>query len=390
MVRLGLNLKPLPSSLHLPPLCASVLHITVAVLFAVAAISVVLNIKLNRSRYCYWFVVMVWIIFVNMHASLPFINICLTHPPLNSWFSFLFAMRCTEMQSNTSLHNLYPPFCSQFKPEEKTGSSFSVHICKPFAIFGCLLIAFSASNSRPPSFSILSQRCHQSSHCFHFSYDFQTNSLNQIAEFCVHACPVFTLMPFAAWLLFNTFCSCLSWFCSFFFFFFFTQCTQSTKDVLERVVHSSDFPVLCSPGTPKTTPQVLNVSSRAAPTSEPSPSVGCTQQQARQPAATACPPFSRSNKRDSLHSINPAFRLASPSPTLSHTTLILGDAPDTGFNPLHWADLSGCAAHRWSGYNLFRCGGHDACCDLFRQDVIVRSCGLSCTTSVTLYVSFRI
>uniref|UniRef100_A0A3Q4FYK4 Palmitoyltransferase n=1 Tax=Neolamprologus brichardi TaxID=32507 RepID=A0A3Q4FYK4_NEOBR len=61
----------------------------------------------------------------------------------------------------------------------------------------------------------------------------------------------------------------------------------STKDVLERVVHSSDFPVLCSPGTPKTTPQVLNVSSRAAPTSEPSPSVGCTQQQARQPAATA-------------------------------------------------------------------------------------------------------
>lgn len=138
----------------------------------------------------------------NMHASLPFINICLTHPPLNSWFSFLFAMRCTETQSNTSLHNLYPPFCSQFKPEEKTGSSFSVHICKPFAIFGCLLIAFSASNSRPPSFSILSQRCHQSSHCFHFSYDFQTNSLNQIAEFCVHACPVFTLMPFAAWLLF--------------------------------------------------------------------------------------------------------------------------------------------------------------------------------------------
>lgn len=113
------------------------------------------------------------------------------------------------------------------------------------------------------------------------------------------------------------------------------MCTQSTKDVLERVVHSSDFPVLCSPGTPKTTPQVLNVSSRAAPTTEPSPSVGCTQQQARQPAATACPPFSRSNKRDSLHSINPAFRLASPSPTLSRTTLILGDAPDTGFNPLH-------------------------------------------------------
>lgn len=113
------------------------------------------------------------------------------------------------------------------------------------------------------------------------------------------------------------------------------MCTQSTKDVLERVVHSSDFPDLCSPGTPKTTPQVLEVSNSAAPITKPSPSVGCTQQCARQPAATACPPFGQSNKRDSLHSINPAFRLASPSPTLSRTTLMLGDTFDTGFNPLN-------------------------------------------------------
>lgn len=97
-----------------------------------------------------------------------------------------------------------------------------MHIYKPFAIFGCLLIAFSASNSRPPSFSILSQRCHQSSHCFHCSYDFQTNSLNQIAEFSVHACPVFTLMPFAAWLLLTHFAPAFFLFLSLFFLLLYT------------------------------------------------------------------------------------------------------------------------------------------------------------------------
>ncbi|KAM9310199.1 palmitoyltransferase ZDHHC18a isoform 1-T1 [Pholidichthys leucotaenia] len=110
------------------------------------------------------------------------------------------------------------------------------------------------------------------------------------------------------------------------------MCTQSTKDILERVVHSSDFPGLCPPGTPKTIP--LEVSSSAPPTTEPSPSPGCSQQRARRTAAAPCPPFSRSNRRDSLHSINPAFRLASPSPALSRSTLNLGDPPDIGFNSL--------------------------------------------------------
>ncbi|CAN9513953.1 unnamed protein product [Ophioblennius macclurei] len=102
------------------------------------------------------------------------------------------------------------------------------------------------------------------------------------------------------------------------------------------MVHSSDLPGLCSPGTPKTSPLVQEVSStNAAPTTEPSPSSGCSPQQDRQPTVLPCPPFGRSSKKDSLHSINPAFRLASPSPSLSRTTLILGEAPDIGFVPLH-------------------------------------------------------
>ncbi|XP_072250668.1 palmitoyltransferase ZDHHC18a isoform X1 [Leuresthes tenuis] len=108
------------------------------------------------------------------------------------------------------------------------------------------------------------------------------------------------------------------------------MCTRSTKDILERMVHSSDFHCLCPPGTPKTIPLNQEVPSAAAPTPEPSPSAGCS----RQPLAAPCPAFSRSSDRDSLHSINPAFRLASPSPSLSHTALILGSAPDLGFIPL--------------------------------------------------------
>lgn len=120
------------------------------------------------------------------------------------------------------------------------------------------------------------------------------------------------------------------------FCFLLTQCTQSTKDVLERAVHSFDFHDLCPPGTPKTTPLGLEVSNMAAPSPEPSASVGCSRQDTLHSVAAPCPPFSRSSKRDSLHSINPAFRLASPSPSLSRATLILGDALDVGVIPLSW------------------------------------------------------
>uniref|UniRef100_A0A1A8K2D8 Zinc finger, DHHC-type containing 18a n=1 Tax=Nothobranchius kuhntae TaxID=321403 RepID=A0A1A8K2D8_NOTKU len=111
------------------------------------------------------------------------------------------------------------------------------------------------------------------------------------------------------------------------------MCTQSTKDMLERMVNSSDLHGLCPAGTPKTTPLVLEVSSALA---EPSLSPGCSRQHVRRAAANpSCPPFSKRRNRDSLHSINPAFRLASPSPSLSRSTLVLGDPPDTGFIALH-------------------------------------------------------
>ncbi|XP_068180434.1 palmitoyltransferase ZDHHC18a isoform X1 [Antennarius striatus] len=112
------------------------------------------------------------------------------------------------------------------------------------------------------------------------------------------------------------------------------MCTLSTKDLLERVVHSIDLNGLCLPGTPKTTPLGLEVTKMAAVSSEASASAGCSRQHAHRPVMTVCPSMSRSSRRDSLHSVNPAFRLASPSPSLSRPTLILGDAPDIGFAPL--------------------------------------------------------
>ncbi|XP_037310169.1 palmitoyltransferase ZDHHC18a isoform X1 [Pungitius pungitius] len=107
------------------------------------------------------------------------------------------------------------------------------------------------------------------------------------------------------------------------------MCTKGTKDVLERMVRSLDSHGLCPPGAPKTTPVAVEVSGAATPPAERS------RQHTRRPVAAPCPPFSRGGeRRDSFHSSNPAFRLASPSPSLSRTTFILGEAPDIGFVPL--------------------------------------------------------
>lgn len=100
--------------------------------------------------------------------------------------------------------------------------------------------------------------------------------------------------------------------------------------MLERAAHSFDFRDLCPPGSTKTTPPSLEVSP------EPSATAGCSRQHDLQHTVAPCPPFSRSSKRDSLHSINPAFRLASPSPSLSRATLIQGDVREVGFIPLPW------------------------------------------------------
>nr|XP_057940680.1 palmitoyltransferase ZDHHC18a isoform X1 [Doryrhamphus excisus] len=108
------------------------------------------------------------------------------------------------------------------------------------------------------------------------------------------------------------------------------MCTQSTKDVLERMLHSSDFHGLCLPGTPKTTPLGLEVSNSAAAAPESSLTLGCS----RKPPVEPCSLLTGSAVSESMHSINPAFRLASPSPSLGRAPLIVGGTPDVGFIPL--------------------------------------------------------
>ncbi|KAM9405972.1 palmitoyltransferase ZDHHC18-A-like isoform 2-T2 [Salvelinus alpinus] len=150
------------------------------------------------------------------------------------------------------------------------------------------------------------------------------------------------------------------------------MCTQRTKDLLERVFRSPELQGLWPLGTPETAPgQELRArpeSRSPAPSSStgPPPSscsgsadgcllngcsgyangfppTGCscsanghppTGCSGRQAPSMECPPVN-SSKRLSLHSNNPAFRLASPSPSFTHNTIILGDAPDMGFIPLH-------------------------------------------------------
>lgn len=114
------------------------------------------------------------------------------------------------------------------------------------------------------------------------------------------------------------------------------QCTQSTKGMLGRVVRSLDFHELCPPGTPKTAPMGLEGSRSVVLSAEPSASVSCAPQPTLQSVVTPCPHFSRINKRDSLHSTNPAFRLASPSPSLNRAGFVLEVAPEVSFVPLPW------------------------------------------------------
>ncbi|XP_056142147.1 palmitoyltransferase ZDHHC18a [Lampris incognitus] len=106
------------------------------------------------------------------------------------------------------------------------------------------------------------------------------------------------------------------------------MCTQNTKDLLEMMVYSSDLHCLCPPGTPKTTPEGQEVSTTRSPSE--SSFTACSKHHSSQLMASPCPKFSRKSKRASLHSINPAFRLASPSPPLSRAILVLGDPPDIG------------------------------------------------------------
>lgn len=100
------------------------------------------------------------------------------------------------------------------------------------------------------------------------------------------------------------------------------QCSHSTKEVLDKAVHSLDLPELCPSGPPKTSP----LGQEALGSGE-------------DPATGSCPPLgrrsrrSRSPSRDSLHSFNPAFRLASPSPALGRPASAVGHAPQSDHAP---------------------------------------------------------
>ncbi|XP_057196191.1 palmitoyltransferase ZDHHC18a isoform X2 [Triplophysa rosa] len=113
------------------------------------------------------------------------------------------------------------------------------------------------------------------------------------------------------------------------------MCTQGTKEFLESVAHSTVIQSTCAPGAPKTTPVTqegvlgtITVSSPSRP-----PPTGCTACQAQRPINTSC--SQRGSKQADLHTHNPTIRLPSPPYTFNHRTLVLSDAPDVGFIPLH-------------------------------------------------------
>lgn len=97
--------------------------------------------------------------------------------------------------------------------------------------------------------------------------------------------------------------------------------------MLERV-RASDFHAVCPVGHPKTTPMGLEVRGSL---SAPRASATCPRRAV--PIDEIYTPCGRSRK-DSLHSINPAFRLASPSPSLTRANVTQSDAQEDVFIPL--------------------------------------------------------
>ncbi|XP_056448331.1 uncharacterized protein LOC130384247 [Gadus chalcogrammus] len=110
----------------------------------------------------------------------------------------------------------------------------------------------------------------------------------------------------------------------------------SPKELLERVVRSSELCLLGRPPVPKTAalepeepaprdPRCSSCSSSSSSSSSPS-SPGCWEGQPPCPpphTAAPCHPYGRGTRRGSPDSVNPAFRLALPSPTLSHAPLVV-------------------------------------------------------------------
>lgn len=118
------------------------------------------------------------------------------------------------------------------------------------------------------------------------------------------------------------------------------MCTQGTKEFIESVAHSTVIQSTCAPGTLKTIPvhqeSVLRTISITV-----SPPAGFTGHHPRRPIDMSCP--HRGSKPAALHTHKSMLPLPSPSYTFNDSPLILSDAPDVGFIPLHWAQ---CICHQ--------------------------------------------
>ncbi|XP_059909211.1 palmitoyltransferase ZDHHC18a isoform X1 [Gadus macrocephalus] len=129
---------------------------------------------------------------------------------------------------------------------------------------------------------------------------------------------------------------------------------MSPKELLERVVRSSELCLLGRPTAPKTAaleqeepaprdPRCSSCSSSSSSSSSSSPSSpGCWEGRPPcppPPKAAPCHPYGRGARRGSLDSVNPAFRLALPSPALSHAPLVVvvvvGGAAGSALVPPH-------------------------------------------------------
>lgn len=114
------------------------------------------------------------------------------------------------------------------------------------------------------------------------------------------------------------------------------MCTQGTKEFIESVAHSTVIQSTCAPGTLKRIPvhqeSVLRTISITV-----SPPAGFTGHHPRRPIDMSCP--HRGSKPAALHTHKSMLPLPSPSYTFNDSPLILSDAPDVGFIPLHWAQL---------------------------------------------------
>uniref|UniRef100_A0A8C1U7P5 Palmitoyltransferase n=1 Tax=Cyprinus carpio TaxID=7962 RepID=A0A8C1U7P5_CYPCA len=115
------------------------------------------------------------------------------------------------------------------------------------------------------------------------------------------------------------------------------MCTQSTKELLESVAHSTMIQSTCTPGTPKTTPvtqeSLLSTVSITVSPSSKSPPTGCSGRQARRPIDVPC--SQRGSKQAALLTHKTMLRVSSPPYSLGHSPIILSDAPDMGFIPLN-------------------------------------------------------